>query len=397
MSKIKTFLLLKEQSPELIHRFASGLINDNDLINALAKGNIFYDIQDEFKKNASVFAQSFFSNGCIPFDIVKKNVISMAENPLMKLQAFYAFIMVSMGDYQDEENANILKKLYDPYFLDAEGIAPFVVLRYINFLLKRNEKEKASIILKEYLKRHPVENTLEFLPIADLACQNGITNEDITTASKLYQTIMGNVENRLLENYIDKFGKDASIAIVGNGPYELGLGKGEQIDAHDIVVRFNAYDDSEKYTIDYGKKTNIVFYDPCSPRATTLYDRKIELYVIYSLFWSTFSTEGIKKFKKEPFTNITTLDFLPIIEQTQKLYNINWPTTGFRAVYLFKNILNKKNIDIYGMYFSKGRVMSGHYEDIYKFGDFNKLEYHNLNIELKAMQDMFRAESNDKK
>ncbi|MAS88106.1 MAG: hypothetical protein CMH30_09060 [Micavibrio sp.] len=50
---------------------------------------------------------------------------------------------------------------------------------------------------------------------------------------------------------------DASIAIVGNSPIGIGSGKGDEIDSHDIVIRFNNYSIEHEYTKDYGKKTNI--------------------------------------------------------------------------------------------------------------------------------------------
>lgn len=48
-----------------------------------------------------------------------------------------------------------------------------------------------------------------------------------------------------------------SIAIVGNSACELGLAKGAQIDAHDRVIRFNAFSLDAPFDQDYGRKVDV--------------------------------------------------------------------------------------------------------------------------------------------
>lgn len=50
---------------------------------------------------------------------------------------------------------------------------------------------------------------------------------------------------------------ETTVAIVGNSPCEKGLGKGAEIDAHDIVIRFNLATVSAQHQPDYGAKTNL--------------------------------------------------------------------------------------------------------------------------------------------
>jgi hypothetical protein len=55
--------------------------------------------------------------------------------------------------------------------------------------------------------------------------------------------------------------RELSIAIVGNGPNEIGRGKGAEIDSHDVVVRCNNYEISDAYREDYGVKTTHWIYN----------------------------------------------------------------------------------------------------------------------------------------
>lgn len=70
-----------------------------------------------------------------------------------------------------------------------------------------------------------------------------------------------NVTNRILvDNYktlLDDISLAQSIAIVGNSPCEVGTSKGEAIDKHDMVIRFNNYPTTEEYLSDYGQKTQV--------------------------------------------------------------------------------------------------------------------------------------------
>lgn len=56
-----------------------------------------------------------------------------------------------------------------------------------------------------------------------------------------------------------------SIAVVGNSPCEIGLGKGKLIDEHDVVIRFNNYELNSNLSADYGAKEDVWFFSPNLP------------------------------------------------------------------------------------------------------------------------------------
>ncbi|MCL2704749.1 MAG: glycosyltransferase family 29 protein [Spirochaetaceae bacterium] len=392
--KTKTLLLLKEQSPELLSKFSSGLNNDNILINSLSQTNIFNDLKNDFINNMGIFMQIFVcGTPGLSLDIIYKNQLNLAKNLSYKWQAFSNILSIFMPHYQNDEIAYKLNELFDHSCIEKNS---WGTLLYISWLILRKEEEKAFKLLHIYLKKYDLETITGMIPIADLAHRNGITNEDISVSSQLFQTIIKNVNNNVLENYINSFGNNVTIAIVGNGPHELGLGKGEEIDAHDIVVRCNRYNNSEKYIKDYGKKTNIVIFTSTDENNSDheLFNRSlINFFATHSLFEEPFSKNIRQYYKENNFSNITTIGLSATRREIQQKYNINWPTTGFRAIYYFKNILKKniKKSDIYGFALNHGTVLGGHYEDTSK--KINYLGFHDFFMEFHAMQDMFKKDT----
>ncbi len=53
-----------------------------------------------------------------------------------------------------------------------------------------------------------------------------------------------------------------TVAIVGNAAVEVGGDKGREIDAHDLVVRFNNFSLEERFRRDYGSKTHLWVRSP---------------------------------------------------------------------------------------------------------------------------------------
>lgn len=58
---------------------------------------------------------------------------------------------------------------------------------------------------------------------------------------------------------------NGDVCIVGNSPTLLGSGKGEEIDSHKLVIRFNSYNTEYPYSEDYGCKTDVWVRMPFHP------------------------------------------------------------------------------------------------------------------------------------
>jgi hypothetical protein len=324
---------------------------------------------------------------CIPFNILKKNLIEMCNNPTLKWPAFSMLLNTSIPNYQDDNIAYTLERIYEPTLLEDQWIGH----EYLSFLLLRKEEDKAKEVLKEYLKRHDKDTTTEMLPIADFAYRTGISSEDIITASGLFQTIIKNKENRLLENYIENIGTEKTMAVVGNGPHELGTGNGALIDAHDIVVRFNNYNESPEYTNDYGSKCNILFFTYNKEFGSQNFiKKKAAIFVIRSLY-EKFENSILSEYRDNPMSNIVAIDSALVRREIQLNYNMNWPTTGLFAIYFFKKVMGIKLTanDIYGFALKTGHIKAGHYNDLTIFQRDSYHNLHDLYSELRILRNIF--------
>lgn len=124
---------------------------------------------------------------------------------------------------------------------------------YMQTLLAAGETQKAHAILDRYRNTYG-ENKLENHPtVACFAKEAGCKSEVIMHASEAHGWL---IENEHKDPFAQLVAGQRT-AVVGNGPYVIGKGCGESIDAHDLVVRFNAFASAGAYSKDFGNKTDI--------------------------------------------------------------------------------------------------------------------------------------------
>jgi hypothetical protein len=85
--------------------------------------------------------------------------------------------------------------------------------------------------------------------------RNITTNECLEIYQNMDNSNSVFYKNSNIHKNLAEFLKDKTVALVGPAPYLKGLGKGELIDSHDVVVRIQHGIDS---TIDYGSRSDII-------------------------------------------------------------------------------------------------------------------------------------------
>ncbi len=249
-------------------------------------------------------------------------------------------------------------------------------LLYLQILLENNIMEGVEVIANRYLHFHELKE-IEYFPIvANYFDKLGLSNEQTKKCSMVYEKLLESEKNQDFENIV----KGKSIAVVGNGPYELGKHKGKEIDAHDVVIRFSR--GVEKgYEQDYGSKTT-VWVNTTANIYVQEYDKtdyELSLWRFDSFYFK--DTSGLESIysvidKKCQKFGIDTANY------AWNELGLNYIlTTGCDLIIHLYNILNSfENISFYGFHFLNNFSND---DDIYFFAKkpYTPCSYHDLDSE----------------
>lgn len=261
---------------------------------------------------------------------------------------------------------------------------------YLCFLIDNNRNFEAKFLLKRILSNKLItSNFFRYLRICDFAYQNGVKNTDIERSAKIYRKLNESYQNKTLYNLL----KGKKVAIVGNGPYEIGKKSGKEIDSHDIVIRMNNYV-IEGFEEDYGTKEDIWIFGFGGPNTK---DRSLEknyLYVgmtgdyTYLPLLFDFQLDRLYRDMFERKINIGTID--PVIYRNLRYkYSIE-PSTGFYIIYTL--IKWGIDFDVYGFSF----LEPIYYDENYFLVDYFKndtgiipYQPHSVNEEVRLLSNWF--------
>lgn len=205
--------------------------------------------------------------------------------------------------------------------------------------------------------------------------------------SKVINEFAKNSQKKFIE-YI----KDKSIAVVGNAPSELGKDLGNQIDSHDIVVRFNNFSTAPEFTKDYGKKTNVW---AITPGIENLYFSD-ELYNFDYIIAPDLGFE-LSQQRLDIFYNYLVLGgsfhFMNTIRCRQK-FNMCVPSVGlYFLYYIFENIDLVNKVSMYGFSPLSAKKEIRHYFDDDPTKTSN-LKFHDWDMEAVIINDFRRVFDN---
>lgn len=252
-------------------------------------------------------------------------------------------------------------KVFDQSFECWQRDDSLMWLIFVAALYERNDEKKAAVILDKYIDRYGLKNINRFLLTAEFACKIGRCNAKINRSYGILRVLKNDRVEKRYEAYV----KDKRIAVVGNGGGCIGKERGAEIDAHDIVIRFNNYP-LKGYESDYGSRTNVwiragnneiayrdirdydfVIYEP-DLEHVFLHEKQVEIlgeYIISNpdkiFYWNA---EMKKIFREE--TGITN------------------PSSGIFAIWqLYKIRKSLRGIDFYGFSFQEKTPDYTHYYD----------------------------------
>lgn len=128
---------------------------------------------------------------------------------------------------------------------------PSTWLVYCAVLIEADDRHSAERVLRTYVSRFGLDAVADVLPVAQFARELGFRSAQVDRSAGIADILEANqARNPFAELVSNK-----TIAVVGNGPGNLNTGRGAEIDAHDIVIRFNNYPDG--FAGDYGARTDV--------------------------------------------------------------------------------------------------------------------------------------------
>ena len=233
-------------------------------------------------------------------------------------------------------------------------------------LILEKQYDKAKILLRRSLPLFGYVWMGCDLNVLSFAYEQGYVTDVTRKGYEILQVVNKNLEENLFENYL----KGKTIAIVGNGGMELGKGKGKEIDAHDIVIRFNNY--PKGYEKDYGSKTSIWARGEgaSADDLDTLQCRNVDDidFIVQRLNSANYNLSYEKQFddlyqivKKYP-KKLVFFQYKYQLEMEDK-YDLFFPSTGAMMIYMVLQIVPMSNVDVYGFSFLYDSTDYSHFYD----------------------------------
>ncbi|WP_456110616.1 glycosyltransferase family 29 protein [Roseburia inulinivorans] len=264
-------------------------------------------------------------------------------------------------------------------------------LIYISILLEKGKIEKAESIWKMYFNKFQKE--FKWLHRYIMVCKfvegKGMDLPNIAKAAKVYDSFCESRQKRRMEVLLENA---QSIAVVGNGPSEIGLNKGNEIDNHDIVIRFNNFK-TYGFEQDYGKKTSV--WVKCSnddiKHDKEIYDYDLIVYEAdYMHHPMEYGYHEIIYHDIELGKNVDYLDFDLHSDLRNRLGE--FPSTGLLILWLITKLGILYKTDIYGFSFLQKSVDSyaSHYfndRDVNKA--IQKSKHHSFDAETKFVNSIY--------
>lgn len=248
---------------------------------------------------------------------------------------------------------------------------------YIACLIEIKNKKQAQNILEKYVYKFGLKNLHRILPVANFAEQNGYNSEKIKQSAKIWRIFSDkDYINQTKDYFVGK-----SIAVVGGSGCELGKNKGQEIDNHDIIIRFGNYPTDKKYFSDYGEKTTL-WVRTSSP--SVLHKPDISMYE--KVFWKEDferiinGTEHLKILNEymEKYPQKLFIADSKYYKTLDEKYNIYRPTAGCMILWYLYNILGSlENVDVYGFAFLSGnsKDTKHYFDNVCKISQNHDIEY----------------------
>jgi glycosyltransferase involved in cell wall biosynthesis len=227
-------------------------------------------------------------------------------------------------------------------------------LVWTSALCELGDNAAAAEVIKRYAEKYGTFDIFRYVLAAKCAFENGIISPEIEQAVYVWDHFQESRRAKLIEKMVD--GK--RVAIIGNGPQAVDKRKDAEINAADVVIRFNGFQ-TAGYEEDYGTRTDIWVWGAGEGEVE---ENKIPNCKV--MVW----VPGYEHFKiiddyldvlyRNIKANYGTFDYLPVENMRQLLQEIpimktakKTPTTGTQFLHYVAKYTNPAQLDFYGFSF----------------------------------------------
>lgn len=275
-----------------------------------------------------------------------------AENGKIKYEPAYRDLYKRWCKGDTLKESEICKLIYNDVAWEKEDSLIWLVIACS--LYERGDIYNLKYTLNKYYEKNGEKELYKYMPLCEFVVKSRLWNVE-NDMIKMSAELFGRFNNNLKKNVFLKKLKNKSIAVVGNGPSEVGKKLGREIDRHDIVIRFNNYS-TEGYEEDYGKKTDIWVR---GSGASDVIDREnisqFQLVIFEGDYWHLpiIPKNHPRTIYQYLFQNTAIMYFDKQIHTTLREFGgIEFPTSGLVTVWAIYQIRKQiKGLDIYGFSF----------------------------------------------
>lgn len=267
-------------------------------------------------------------------------------------------------------------------------LMPDVWCGYLLALLECDEKEEFDAAFKRFVSLGGGGTQLkDYLWLSKVATEKGLFDDELIKSANVYDKLMSYHSRHALEEFVS--GK--TVAIVGNGPSELGKGLGDEIDSHDVVIRINNHT-VKGFERDYGTRTDMW------AKHTTDYlkHERTEPGIKFILYAANWMRDRLVYGYREAIENDLTdciVDYCDAKDRQPLTEGLGiHPTTGALLIEMLRKT-EMKSLDVYGFSFleSKPADTYTHYMNDMSLEKLKKeVAAHKMDVEMAYLKTLFR-------
>ena len=385
------YFILKEVCPGLLKSFKIDLPEVSLKLAKEMRANFsvfehIEQIRDAYVREAEVFSFLCGTECSIPYDEIQKILYKcVSENTFHRGWCYNTLIWQTMYQGKIEDTIPIFEEI-DRNDL-WETLPNEILLRCISAYLYIKNVDLAKKYLYLFIKKYGLSGIEGFYPVANLAQSCGFKSERLMRSSAIFIEMQRNLESCYFENFI----KDKSVAIVGNGPQEIGTKNGKKIDSYDVVIRFNGFKCCG-FEDDYGSKTTILSQSMGTPvRNSEIFQCYLFIDDIYAFHMSDEITDRLY----DCLQNGRIIFAYPtkIIQKQKEETGLKSLSSGLRMIYWVKSINPHFSVDdCFGFSFKRDKITDGRdWKHYYKDDELdpNKIPLEDLAKEQKVILQLF--------